>query len=394
MDTTAPIDRPTPERTRPELTPSAHAWRFAGCAAISLVVWSQAAEAEWNEVRWLFWVEVLLGLAAFVVVLFRRRWPVTVALVVALMSAVSGLAAGPATLAGVSVATYRRAVPILVVGLVNLAAAQTYSYTAPFEIRNHWSVVFLINVVVNGAMMGWGMFIGSRRELIWSLQQRALRAEAEQALRVDQARTNERARIAREMHDVLAHRITQVSMHAGALAFRDDLASDQLRDGLGQIQGQANEALHELRGVLGVLRDDATGVRADAPQPTYDDIETLVARACASGTRIDLLDEVDRSEGPVPDVVGRTAYRLVQEGITNARKHAPGALLKVHLAGSPADGLHLRLRNPLGFGTSAAPGAGLGLVGLAERVEVRGGRLSHRVDGGMFELTAWVPWSA
>lgn len=393
MDTTAPIDRPSPEQTRPELTASAHAWRFAGCAAISLAVWAQAIEPEWTEVRWLFWGEVLLGLAAYVVVLFRRRWPVPVALVVALMSTLSGLAAGPATLAGVSVATYRRVVPIVVVGLVNLAAAQTYSYTAPFEIRNHWSVILLINVVVNTAMMGWGMFIGSRRELIWTLHQRVLRAETAQALRVEQARTTERAQIAREMHDVLAHRITQVSMHAGALAFRHDLGPDQLRDGLGQIQGQANEALHELRGVLGVLRDSTGGPR-DAPQPTYDDIAALVARARENGTRIDLVDEVDRAEGPVPDAVGRTAYRLVQEGITNARKHAPGAMLKVHLSGSPSDGLNVWLRNPLGFGTSAAPGAGLGLVGLAERVELRGGRLSHRVDGGAFDLIAWVPWSA
>ena len=75
-------------------------------------------------------------------------------------------------------------------------------------------------------MLGWGMYIGSRRELIWTLRNRAERAEAEQELRVGQARSNERARIAREMHDVLAHRISQISMHAGALAYRDDLTPD------------------------------------------------------------------------------------------------------------------------------------------------------------------------
>ena len=85
----------------------------------------------------------------------------------------------------------------------------------------------MINVTFMASVLGWGMYVGSRRELVWTLRQRAERAEAEQELRVAQARSNERARIAREMHDVLAHRISQISMHAGALAFRDDLTADR-----------------------------------------------------------------------------------------------------------------------------------------------------------------------
>ncbi len=96
----------------------------------------------------------------------------------------------------------------------------------------------------------------------------------------------------------------------------------------------------------------------------------------------------------MPDVVGRTVYRIVQEGITNARKHAPGALLTVQVSGSPEDGIDVLLRNPLGFGPTRTPGAGLGLVGLAERAELRGGRLEHRRDGSTFVLHGWIPWAA
>ena len=128
--------------------------------------------------------------------------------------------------------------------------------------------------------MAWGMYIGSRRELLWSLRQRAERAESEQGLRAAQSRSNERERIAREMHDVLAHRISQISMHAGALAFREDLTAEEMRDSAGVIQAKAHEALTDLRGVLGVLRDES-GELTHAPLPTYADLPALVDEARA-----------------------------------------------------------------------------------------------------------------
>lgn len=387
-------ERPTPEQTRPPLTVRGQAWRLAVCAVISLVVWMQAIDAEWRDHRSFFWAEVVLGILAYVVVVRRRRAPVTIAIAVAAMSLFSGIAAGPATLAAVSVATTRRPWPILAVGLANFVAAQGYTLLAPIVLNEPIWVSVVINVVVNAGMMGWGMYIGSRRELVWSLRSRAERAEAEQELRLGQARGTERARIAREMHDVLAHRITQVSMQAGALAFRDDLPADELRSGLTQIQGTANEALHELRGVLGVLRDDTTGELLDQPQPTYEDIAQLVADARQSGVHLTYADLVERADARVPDVVGRTVYRIVQEGITNARKHASGALLSIRLSGDPEHGIDVLLRNPLGFASTATPGAGLGLVGLAERAELRGGRLEHRRDGSTFVLHGWIPWAA
>ena len=142
-------------------------------------------------------------------------------------------------------------------------------------------------------MLGWGQFVGSRRELMWNLRQRAERAEAEQELRASEARATERTRIAREMHDVVAHRISHVSMRAGALAFRDDLSVEQMRAESALIRDTANEALHELRAVLHVLRAPSTGELIEQPQPTYADLTALVSGAAADGMRIEFDDSLD-----------------------------------------------------------------------------------------------------
>ena len=96
----------------------------------------------------------------------------------------------------------------------------------------------------------------------------------------------------------------------------------------------------------------------------------------------------------MPDAAGRTVYRIVQEGLTNAHKHAPGSTLTIELSGSPEDGIDVVLRNPLGLRQHRHPGSGLGLVGLTERAELRGGRLEHGRDGSAFVLRGWIPWAA
>jgi len=339
----------------------------------------------------LWWIaDILLGAGAYVLVFYRRRHPLAVAIATSLAGGVSGIAAGPAVLASVSVATHRRWRQLVVVGSLGFACAQLYSTLTRTD-EDPICIILIANAVATAGILGWGMYIGSRRELIWTLRSRAERAEAEQGLRVARARSNEQARIAREMHDVLAHRISQISMHAGALVFRDDLTADEMRSSAAVIQEKAHEALTDLRGVLGVLRDDATGARLRVPQPTYGDLRELVDEARASGLRIELQDLV---QGDPPDAVGRTIYRIVQEGLTNARKHAPGAVVTVRVSGSPDDGVDVLLRNPIGFGRSSTPGAGLGLVGLAERAELRGGRLESGRDGSTFVLHGWIPWAA
>jgi signal transduction histidine kinase len=380
-------DRPQPAAYQPTLTRWGHAWRLALALAISGVVWVSVVESQ-GEL--LFVLDLGLGALAFGLTFLRRRWPMAIAVVTSALATFSATANGPSVLTAVSVATRRRWLEIIPLGVFSLVCAQFFPVL--HDMRDEPPLLTLaVNLFAIVATLAWGMYLGSRRELMWSLRHRAERAEAEQELRAAQSRSNERARIAREMHDVLAHRISQISMHAGALAFREDLTADEMRDSAGVIQAKAHEALTDLRGVLGVLRDES-GELTHAPLPTYADVPALVAGARRSGMTVAFDDRLDTNQ-PVPDAAGRTIYRIVQEGLTNAHKHAPGSTLAIELSGSPGDGIDVVLRNPLGF-ASTTPGSGLGLVGLTERAELRGGRLEHGRDGSAFVLRGWIPWAA
>ncbi|MFD0805154.1 sensor histidine kinase [Nocardioides caeni] len=393
------MERPEPSSFQPPLRWWSHVWRYLLAIALGLVVWVPVMEAQAEEQPLLFWLDLGVGILVLVLVGWRRRWPLAVALLAVLATPLSSLAAGAITLATVSMATRRRWWQIVVVGVLNLAMTWLYYLLQPVSASDPTWLIALLTVAAVSATLAWGMYIGSRRELLWTLRQRAETAEAERDLRATQARSTERARIAREMHDVLAHRISQISMHAGALTFRDDLSAEEMRSSVAVIQAKAHEALTDLREVLGVLRDADGAGPLTGPQPTYADLGALLADARAAGVTIaydDTLVGGDR----LPDAVGRTVYRVVQEGITNAGKHAPAAALRVSVTGSPDDGVTVKLRNALGFGPTRTPGAGLGLVGLAERAELRGGTLSHHVEqasapgaADTFVLRAWLPWA-
>lgn len=393
----------TPADYQPRLRWYSQLWRYLLALGIGLLVWTPVMDAQLDRNPALFWVDLLVGLLAFVLVAFRRRWPFTIAVVTILMAPASSLSAGPAALATVSLATRRRWWQVITVGVLNVVFSLVYYAVQPSDTSDPWWVNLAVTVAVVMAITAWGMFIGSRRELIWTLRQRAETAEAERDLRAAQARSTERARIAREMHDVLAHRISQISMHAGALTYREDLSAHEMRSSVAVIREKAHEALTDLREVLGVLRDvDGTAESGPltGPQPTYCDLDALVADARRAGAAIEYDDALPPGED-LPDVAGRTVYRIVQEGITNAGKHAPAAMLRIRVSGSPAAGLEVVLRNALGFGPTHTPGAGLGLVGLTERAELRGGTLTHGIERSraagapdQFVLRAWLPWSA
>ena len=383
-----------PESYQPRLTVWSHTWRTAVC--VLLAVFALLTPDENQTPAWArlpdpkIVLDLVLGVLAFVLMFFRRRWPATIALVCALCSAGSLAAAGPAVLTLVSLATWRRFVPLAAVALVNaVATVVPYGLMGEQPPMNPWFGLGT-SVLFTAVLAGWGAYLGSRRELLGTLRERALRAEREQALREERARDHERARIAREMHDVVAHRISQVSMRAGALAYREDLTGEAVREQVGLIQQSANDALRELRGVLGVLRD-VDGTPVDAPQPTIADLPALTAGARAEGIPVELISEVTAE---VPDALGRAVYRVVQEGLTNAGKHAPGARVTVTLEGGPGEALQVQLANrpPLSR-AEPVPGAGLGLVGMRERAELLGGRLEHGPDAdGGFRLSARLPW--
>ena len=291
--------------------------------------------------------------------------------------------------------------------LVGLAAGHLYEYV-PAPGRGTaglpwWtSLVFL--TLATGIALVAGLYIGARRDLVQSYRERAETAEREQAARVEQARMGERARIAREMHDVLAHRISLVALHAGAMTYRTDLGAEELRSSAAVVQENAHLALGELRDVLGVLRDPApapatTGPAPAPPQPTLADLAALVRETRQAGSPVQVVDH--REPGTVPDAVGRTAYRVVQEALTNVRKHAPGGPAVLRLSrrpGRPAGGrgdepaaaLPGARRRPLpGPAAGRRPrGPASGLVGLAERVGLAGGDLAHGPDGSRYRVRA------
>lgn len=390
---------PGPERYQPSLRWWSQTWRLLACVVLSAQLWVSvtdfAGDFAW---RWLA-AELVVGVASFILVLRRRRWPLPVAVVLIAVSGVFAAAAGPAVLATVSLATRRRTKEVVSVVLLNLVAGSAFLFlrpSAPPSADGPVWVQLAATAVFTAAVVAWGLYLGSRRELLWTLRDRAERAETEQELRTANARGDERARIAREMHDALGHRLSQISMHAGALSIRGDLDPAAFQAGAAAIQTRANEALTDLRGVLGVLRDADTGELVEAPQPTYNDVSRLVADARAAGQRIEVVDQLDDTD-QIPDSTGRTLYRIVQEALTNARKHAPAALVTVLVSGDRANGIDFVVRNPVGFartpGTVRVQGSGLGLVGLSERAELVGGRLGMDIEGTTFVLRGWIPWA-
>jgi signal transduction histidine kinase len=336
------------------------------------------------------------GAIASLALWMRRRWPVGVALFIGLFTTFSSSASIAGAIALFTVAVHRRAAVAMAIGAVGLATTPVYLAVHPDEDLPYWvSIVIAFLGVV--AVIAWGMFVRSRRQLVLSLRDRAERAEAEQQLRVEQARQQERARIAREMHDVLAHRISLLSLHAGALEFRPDAPPDEVARAAGVIRASAHDALEDLRAVIGVLREQPDGGDPERPQPTLADLPGLIDESRAAGMQVRYEGGVDDVEA-VPPATGRSAYRMVQEGLTNARKHAQGAAVEVTLDGAPGTGLTIEIRNRLPVGVGAEPripGTGTGIVGLAERASLAGGRLEHGfTPAGDYRLWAWLPWPA
>jgi signal transduction histidine kinase len=247
----------------------------------------------------------------------------------------------------------------------------------------------------HAAVVGWAMFIRSQRELMLSLRERTRQAESERDLRMSQARAQERTRIAREMHDVLAHRLSLLSLHAGALEVHPDAPREEITRAAGVVRASAHHALDDLRQVIDVLRAEPAASEKQRPQPTIGDVADLVGESRDAGTVVAFEQRVDATSLPV--ATGRTVYRIVQEGLTNARKHAAGAAVQATIGGAPGDGLTVEVvsRRPLAqLGQPEIPGAGAGLIGLAERIDLAGGRLEHgRTDVGDYRLWAWLPWA-
>ncbi len=407
-----PVDGPPP------LRPWSRIWRYLAAAGIAFLLWlavsvdfippDGAPDDVVGRAGAALLLDGVLGVIGLCLLPLRRRRPVVVATVTALLGMASAAALGAAAVALVSAATWRRWQWLLAPLVAWVWVAVFYELV--------WRPAIVDDAVTAGyaavsagfalgmaaTCLATGYYVGARRELLVSLRQRAETAEREQELKAEAAREAERTRIAREMHDVLAHRISLVAMHAGALAYRTDLDREETTEAAGVIQHNAHLALTELRQVLGVLRaGNDGGEEAEPPQPVLAQAEELVQAALPY---VDVSLDVSglpggtlAGAGEVPATVSRTAYRVVQEALTNACKHAPGSTVVVQLAGAPGGLLTVEVRNDAPTARTGpahqAPGAGLGLVGLSERVGLAGGVLEHGPQAdGSFAVRAWLPW--
>jgi signal transduction histidine kinase len=243
--------------------------------------------------------------------------------------------------------------------------------------------------------------VGTRRRLV---ADQADQAELEQARR---AVRQERARIARELHDVVAHHLSLMAVRAETAPYRLAELPAPVREEFGSLSAAAREALADMRRLLGVLRDDGPAERA--PQPQLADLPVLIDAARQAGMPVELSvlsGPAPLTPGPVPSAVGVCAYRIVQESLSNASRHAQGAPVTVSLD-HRAEGVLLRVANgpgpmgsPMGSTARGAAGEGSrrtghGLTGMRERVALLGGSLSAEPspDGG-FVVSARLPVSA
>ncbi|WP_217235014.1 sensor histidine kinase [Streptomyces sp. AC555_RSS877] len=242
-----------------------------------------------------------------------------------------------------------------------------------------------------------GDSIRTRRAYFAQLEERAARLEKEREAQSKVAVAAERARIARELHDVVAHNVSVMVVQADGAAYVLDAAPDQAKKALETISSTGRQALAEMRRLLGVLR---TGEHQEGgeyvPQPDVEQIDELVEQCRGSGLPVDF--KIEGTPRPLPSGVELTAYRIVQEALTNTRKHGgPNAGASVRLVYFD-DGLGLLVEDD-GKGAphelyeeGGADGAGHGLIGMRERVGMVGGTLDAGPrPGGGFRISALLP---
>jgi signal transduction histidine kinase len=231
-----------------------------------------------------------------------------------------------------------------------------------------------------------GRLVARQRAQSARLAALAAQLRREQARAAETAVAEERARIARELHDIVGHDVSVIALQADAAAASLQSAPERAHAPIAAIRASATDALAEMRRVLGALRAD--GDAELGPQPGVDDLPALVARSRAAGTPVELV--VTGTPHPVGQMVELALFRLAQEALTNAHKHAPGAPVRLTLAWRDR-AVELRVTDE-GPGPSANGSGGHGLLGMHERVRLLGGELSTGpATGGGFEVAATLP---
>ena len=289
--------------------------------------------------------------------------------------------------------------PMVGLGVAALVLLYTLAAAAPRRSSLAGLIALVVGMVGIEAMAGelprTDTVLGNSVVLVatWVLGDSARRRREQAAGDLDRtarsAVADERLRIARELHDVVAHSMSVIAVQAGTGRLLVDDEPARAKDALAAIEDHSRQALDEMRRLLSVLRDPEGGPAALAPMPHLDDLDALVAQAVDGGTPVDV--RVEGRRRPLPAGVELTAFRIVQEALTNVRKHAPGATARLCLR-FEADELTIEVANDMGTAPPPPGPAGFGLAGMRERITLYGGRLdAGRTGNGSFRLAASLP---
>ena len=381
-------------------------------------IWNRSRAAGWRRAARRLFLPVLIGwpmvslhyspvrlaAAALVVaaVIARFRWPGPALL---LASACLSVAPGTAVVADLVLAygaAYRisspyRACAAFAAAWVLVALSALHRVTAPAD-TDSLALAAMIGVSCLAPPAAVGALAGARARRLAGLRERNEILQQANLLGESRARMAERARIAGEMHDLIGHRLSLISLHAGALELGTRATTPRLSEQAVLIRTTAKQALDELREVLGILNADAGGAGPDpeagdhADIGTRIDVDALVLASRKAGTPVELQwvgDDLTGLDRPVR----RAVHRLVREALTNVHKHAPGMPTRVrveHQAETVGVEIGSRLPPPPATVT-IAPRTGLGLIGLYERVRLAGGTLTTGPDGECFVVRALLP---
>ncbi len=355
---------------------------FAGGLAMLFLVLEQRPGGWWRI------IDIAVGALACIALLFRRRAPITIGLILAVAAAFCATAGVANYVALFAVARHRRLEQAIMVALVDIVGSLGFWLLYPAN--SALSLTIVVNTAIALAVVAWGALQKTQQDLVVVYRDRAARIVRERELRAEQIQMAERARIARDMHDSVAHYISLIALYAGGLEVAGENAKN-VSHTAATIRTTATSALSELRTVIGMLRDGTLVVPEETSRQRT--VENLVDQARQAGQIV--VAHLDR--GVVQEKTAATdeVYRIVQEGLTNARKHAPGAMVTVNVHLDEAD-VVIAISNPVGDSAAILPGSGAGLVGLAERVSAIGGVLEHEIidhgDGKIeFRLQGRVP---
>ena len=340
------------------------------------------------------WPEVAAGVGTFVLVALRRWHPFALLAIAMVWTTVHVVVWDQPTTTVFAVLVLLATAcirierwPAIALGTVVAAWLYTLGYAANDtefgDARAMIGIAWTAGAVgIADATRSWRRYTESAEA---ELQTALLAAEAEASRQVSE----ERLVIARELHDLLAHNLSVMNVQTGAALHLLRRDPDQAEASLMTARDAGRTVLDELRELLSVLRHDHDAVAPTSSLPSADDVDRLVETMRATGLHVDW--NRAGAPRPLPAVASLAAYRIVQEGLTNAAKHGDGSVV-LTMAWAD-DGLTIRIENPT-TGVVDESGAGLGLVGMRERAAVNGGRLSIDVGADRFVVEAWLPVDA